>query len=383
MNGILVTLVTVLLIIASAFFVIIEFSLLAARRNRLEQEAGESRAARAAVRGLNELTVMLAGAQLGITVCTFALGAITKPAVDYSLGPVLQGWGVPAGVAGTVSFIFSLVFVTFLHLVIGEMAPKSWAIAHPERSAKLVSLPARGFIFLVKPLLQFVNIVANKLVMASGVEPVDRAAVGGRDIDTIRALVEQSASAGALAPEFETQISGVAELQHMTVADIAGAVRPQATVAAGATAGEVRAVSQETGYKRILVADGGLTQPAGADVSQGEGAPELVGEAAAKSGATVPTGIVHVRDVLLSDAAEEIAPHVREVMTIDASTPVYEAFGLMREKSEHVAVVLDGGEYAGVLSLKSILTKLLPAVEKRLPEDSEQREEAQELIDRG
>lgn len=426
MNGIIVTLVTVLLIIASAFFVIIEFSLLAARRNRLEQEAGESRAARAAVRGLNELTVMLAGAQLGITVCTFALGAITKPAVDYSLGPVLQDWGIPAGIAGTASFIFSLVFVTFLHLVIGEMAPKSWAIAHPERSAKLVALPARGFIFLVKPLLQFVNVVANKLVKASGVEPVDRAAVGGRDIDTIRALVEQSTSAGALAPEFETQISGVAELQHMTVADIAGAARPQATVAAGATAGEVRAVSHKTGYKRILVADGGVMVPKGAaaregavsstgsngvadmggsgagsagasGVAAGSGsaagsvgastdsgacAPELVGESAARSGATVPTGIVHVRDVLLSDAAEAIAPHVREVMTIDASTPVYEAFGLMREKSEHVAVVLQDGEYAGVLSLKAILTKLLPAVEKSFPEDSGEREEAQELIDR-
>lgn len=357
MNGIVVTLVTVLLIIASAFFVIIEFSLLAARRNRLEQEAGESRAARAALRGLNELTVMLAGAQLGITVCTFALGAITKPAVDYAVGPLLEGWGVPAGVAGTASFIFSLVFVTFLHLVIGEMAPKSWAIAHPERSAKLVGLPARGFISLVKPLLQFVNVVANKLVKASGVEPVDRAAVGGRDIDTIRALVEESASAGALAPEFETQISGVAELQHMTVRDIAGAERPQATVAAGAKAGEVREVSHKTGYKRILVAD--------AAVAEGR-----------------PTGIVHVRDVLLSDAAEDVAPHVREVMTIDAATPVYEAFGKMREQSEHVAVVLDGGEYVGVLSLKQILTKLLPAVEKRFPEDSDARDEAQELIDR-
>ncbi|QFQ03366.1 hypothetical protein CUROG_10170 [Corynebacterium urogenitale] len=388
MNGIVVTLATSALIVASAFFVIVEFSLLAARRNRLEQEAGESRSARAALRSLNELTVMLAGAQLGITVCTFALGAVTKPAVDHALGPQLQEWGIPAAIAGTVSFVFSLVFVTFLHLVVGEMAPKSWAIAHPERSAKLVSMPARGFIMLVKPLLQFVNVMANKLVKATGVEPVDRAAVGGRDIDTIRALVEQSANAGALAPEFETQISGVAELQHMTVAEIAGAARPQATVSEGATAGEVRAVSQKTGYKRILVAGAagdvsgsdrvGAVRVAGAaDVTGASDAAGGGNPVASSSGGNrtpaAPMGIVHVRDVLLADAEEQIGPHVREVMTITESTPVYEAFARMRERSEHIAVVIDeNGAYSGVLSIKSILTKLLPVVEKRIPEESEQ-----------
>ena len=94
MNPFVVTLVTVGLIVASGFFVILEFALLGARRHRLEAEAETSRAARAALRGMNELTMMLAGAQLGITLCTFALGAITKPAVDAWLGPLLQDVGV-------------------------------------------------------------------------------------------------------------------------------------------------------------------------------------------------------------------------------------------------------------------------------------------------
>ncbi|MFP3440961.1 CNNM domain-containing protein, partial [Pantoea sp. SIMBA_133] len=118
-----------------------EFSLLGARRHRLEAEAGRSRAARAALKGVDELTLMLAAAQLGITLCTFALGAITKPAVDAWLGPVLEDWGIPAAAAGTASFVLSLLAVTFLHLVIGEMAPKSWAIAHPETAAKAVAVP--------------------------------------------------------------------------------------------------------------------------------------------------------------------------------------------------------------------------------------------------
>ena len=94
-NPLVVVLVTALLIVLSAFFVVIEFALLGARRHRLEEQAERSASARAAVRGMNELTVMLAGAQLGITACTFALGAVTKPAVDAWLGPVFAGWGAP------------------------------------------------------------------------------------------------------------------------------------------------------------------------------------------------------------------------------------------------------------------------------------------------
>ena len=90
-----VTLVTVALIALSALFVIVEFALLGARRHRLEELAPTKRSARAALRGMNDLTLMLAGAQLGITVCTFALGAVTKPALDAWMGPALVSAGLP------------------------------------------------------------------------------------------------------------------------------------------------------------------------------------------------------------------------------------------------------------------------------------------------
>lgn len=147
MNGWVVTLVTIGLIILSAFFVIIEFALLGARRHRLEERAADDGASRAALRSMNELTVMLAAAQLGITVCTFALGAVTKPALDGWLGPVLTSVGLPAWLAGGAAFVVSLLVVTFLHLVVGEMAPKSWAIAHPETAARVVSPIARAYVW--------------------------------------------------------------------------------------------------------------------------------------------------------------------------------------------------------------------------------------------
>ena len=98
-NPLMVAAVTAALIILSAFFVVIEFALLGARQHRLEKDAESSASARAALRGMNELTIMLAGAQLGITACTFALGAVTKPAVDGWLGPVFSSWGAPAQLA--------------------------------------------------------------------------------------------------------------------------------------------------------------------------------------------------------------------------------------------------------------------------------------------
>ncbi len=331
-NPLTVSAVTALLIMLSAFFVIIEFSLLGARRHRLEADASTNRSSRAALRGINELTMMLAGAQLGITACTFALGAVTKPAVDAWLGPVFASWGVPGGLAGGAAFALSLLFVTFLHLVIGEMAPKSWAIAHPETSAKLIGLPSRGFIWLVRPLLEWINEMANRLVAASGVTPVDRVAVGGQDVDTIRHLVEHSASVGVLDASFRTQLSDVLELEKLTIEALIPAQSTPTAVPSGATVADVREAAARSGHMRILVED-----------STG-GAP----------------GVVHVRDTLLEPLDRPVTDLSRPAFTLSATTPVYEALGLIRGESEQLAAVMHEGRFIGVITLADVLRRVLP-----------------------
>ena len=271
MHGpLIVMLVTTALIVLSAIFVIMEFSLLGARRHRLEAEAGRSRAARAALKGVDELTLMLAAAQLGITLCTFALGAITKPAVDAWLGPVLEDWGIPAAAAGTASFVLSLLAVTFLHLVIGEMAPKSWAIAHPETAAKAVAVPARAFVWTVRPLLLLANRLANRLVTLSGVTPVDQAAVGGYDAAAIRQLVEHSAAAGTLDRQNHEALAGALDLQTLTLGDLLPQGQHPVKVAPDADVEAVQNAAACSGHLRILV--------------QPDHTPESV------------PGVVHVRD---------------------------------------------------------------------------------------
>lgn len=331
-DPLIVTLVTVALIALSALFVIIEFALLGARRHRLEELAPTSGSARAALRGMNDLTLMLAGAQLGITVCTFALGAVTKPAVDAWLGPVLVDAGLPLWLAGGMAFALSLFFVTFLHLVVGEMAPKSWAIAHPERSALAVGVISRAYIWPLRPLLALVNQLANRLVKASGVEPVDKAAVGGRDAATIRQLVEHSVKAGTLEPEMQQQLSGLIDLGTIPVASLINEGGTPTQVGLNATASDVRAAGLASGHMRILMTGAG----------------------------TVPV-VVHVRDTLILPDTAPVDRIARPAHVLAPATPVHEALASMRAASIQLAVIMESGRLLGVVSLSDIVKRVLPS----------------------
>ncbi|MEL7974408.1 hemolysin family protein [Isoptericola sp. F-RaC21] len=328
---------TVVIIALSAFFVAVEFALLGARRHRLEDAAPTSRSARAALRSSSELTLLLAGSQLGITACTLALGAVTKPAVHHWLTPLFAAWGAPYWAADVAGFVLALVLVTFLHLVVGEMAPKSWTIAHPEASATLLALPMRAFMWLTRPVLRWLNALANWCLRAVGVEPVDHIEAG-HDPTTLRHLVEHSANVGALDAAYSAQIAGALELETLTVDTlVAPGARPTA-VPAGATAADVRAASVTSGHLRILLRDGG---------DDGE-----------------VTGVVHVRDTLPLDDDAPVAPVARAPFVLDASTTVHAAIARLREAGEQLALVRRDGRTLGVVTLADVLRRLLPQPEE-------------------
>ncbi|WP_036960508.1 CNNM domain-containing protein, partial [Promicromonospora kroppenstedtii] len=242
-NPWVVLVATVVIIALSAFFVAVEFALLAAKRHRLEDAAPTSRSARAALRSSGELTVLLAGSQLGITVCTLALGAITKPAVHHWLTPLFETWGAPYWAADVAGFVLALVIVTFLHLVVGEMAPKSWAIAHPEASATMLALPMRAFMVVTRPVLLALNGAANWCLRRVGVEPADQVA-SGQGPDDLRHLVEHSASVGALDVAYSDQLSGALDLRRLTVEDLLADHAAPSAVGHGATAAQVQEASR-------------------------------------------------------------------------------------------------------------------------------------------
>ena len=331
MSAVTVTLITVALIAASAFFVAVEFALLAAKRHRLEDAAATSRSARAALRSSTELTVLLAGSQLGITIATLALGAVTKPAVHHWLTPVFETWGLAQWAADVAGFALALIFVTFLHLVVGEMAPKSWAIAHPETSATLLAIPMRGFMFLTRPLLKALNEMANWCLRRVGVEPSEQLATG-QNPDDLRHLVEHSAHVGALDASYSTHITGALELQTLTVEDLIRTGSTPTAVPADATMAAIRSATQSTGHLRVLVGDAGAVH-----------------------------GVVHVRDTLAEADDRPVGAVMRPVFTLAATTPVYSALTTMRETRNHLAVVVADGKVLGVVTLADVLSRLFPS----------------------
>jgi CBS domain containing-hemolysin-like protein len=320
--------VSVALIAASAFFVAVEFALVAARSYRLEEAAQTSASGRAALRSARDLSLLLAGSQLGITLCVLGLGAVTKPAVDRALQPLFEGWGVPAAVAGVVSFVLSLVVVTFLHLVVGEMAPKSWAISHPERSAILLALPMRAFMVVTRPLLVALNGMANRCLRLVGVEPVDEMA-SGRNPDDLRELVAHSARTGTLDEERRDQLVTALELERTPLRALA---HDPVGVGADDDVERIRTVARETGHLRLIVRDGGR-----------------------------PVGFVHVRDTLTRPPGTTARDLMRPVLTLAADTPSYVAVSTMRERRSHIVLVESEGGPIGLVTLADLVDRLLPA----------------------
>ncbi len=207
--------------------------------------------------------------------------------------------------------MLALAIVTFLHLVIGEMAPKSWAIAHPERAATILAIPMRMFMALTRPVLIALNRAANWCVRKVGVDPIDELGEG-QDPETLRHLVEHSAAAGALDPRYYRNLATALELEKLTVGDIVSRTSSLSTVAADADPAAIQAMSRLTGHQRILVS----------------GDDQAV------------AGVVHVRDSLRADAEAQARDLMRPVLRLGSELPVYRALHLMRQTRNHLAMVV-------------------------------------------
>jgi CBS domain containing-hemolysin-like protein len=217
-----------------------------------------------------------------------------------------------------------------VHLVIGEMAPKSWAIAHPERSAILLALPMRAFMTVTRPVLVALNALANVCLRQVGVEPVDELAAG-HNPDDLRELVAHSAETGTLDRERHDRLVTALELDSATLGTL---VRPHAavsTVGADADAEEIRELTRRTGHLRLVVRDG----------------EQLV-------------GVVHVRDALAAPADTRARSLMHPVLTLSADEPAYAALRTMRERRSHLTLVRDGSELVGVVTMQDLLDRLLP-----------------------
>ncbi|WP_433324696.1 hemolysin family protein [Spirillospora sp. CA-294931] len=323
---------TAFLLVANGFFVAAEFALVAAKRPRLERAAAQgSRTAASAVAGIRELSLMLAGAQLGITMCSLGLGLVSEPVIADALTPLFHAAGMPSTASHAVAFVLALGLVTFLHMVVGEMAPKSWAIVRPERSAMMLAMPFRAFTTVVRPVLAALNAVTNLLIRMIGVRPRDEISVS-RTPEQLRSLALESRRLGLIE---ETELHLLTAALDAPRAPLKGLVTPVAdivSVPATAVPQEVLDTAARTGRTRIML--------------QGPG-PRMV----------------HVRDAYLARARGRRTPAgelAHPVPTFPVGTPVAEAVAALQAAQSHLGLVRgEDGRVAGLISLDDLLTTLL------------------------
>lgn len=339
-------LLTVVLLAANAFFVASEFALISARRDRLEALAEQGKqSAVTVIRAGENLSLMLAGAQLGITVCSILLGRVAEPAVAHLLEVPFGFLGIPDAVMHTVSFLVALSIVVTLHVLLGEMVPKNIAIAGPESTAMLLIPVYLVFIRVARPFIAFYNWCANVTLRTFGVEPKDELDVTVSTVE-LSEMIAESLSEGLLDPEEHSRLTRALQIRNRVVNDVAIPLRkiravPVAHEGAGPTVGVLEEALTETGYSRFPVADSGG---------------EFI-------------GYLHIKDVLpmVDDPHDETtvvdSSMVRPLPRVPASLPLPDALSRLRRSNSHLALVTGAdGKVTAVVALEDLVEDLVGTV---------------------
>ena len=323
-------LVSLLLLVLNAFFVAAEFALVASKRHRLEDLAEKgSVAARSAVKGSRELSLMLAGAQLGITLCTLGLGSLAKPAVAELLTPVFTFLRLPEAAAYPIAVVLAVGIVVFLHMVVGEMAPKSWAIAHPERSAVLLALPFRGFAWVVRPALSLLNAMANACLRLVRVQPVDELAQvhGPKELQLLLASAHEH---GQLAEPEHRVLAGAIALDTTPLAEAVVPLERVIGVPTTASCADAEAVSRQSGRSRLVVTEQGR-----------------------------PVGLAHVRDVVRAAPDAPVTTVTAPVVRVAAGLSLLDALSVLRGRRAQLALVDSPSGPVGIVTMEDLLERVL------------------------
>lgn len=323
--------VAIALLAGNAFFVGAEFALITARRTQIEPRAAEgSRAGRLTLRAMERVSLMMAGAQLGITMCSLGLGAIGEPAVAHVLEVPLAALGISGALLHTIAFVIALAIVVFLHMVLGEMVPKNIAIAGPERSAMFLGPALYGVVTVLKPLIVFLNWLANRVLRAIRVTPREEVA-SAFTADEVAAFVAESREQGILDEYEHALLAGALTIGVETVAAVTVPLAELVALPRDVTPADAEAACVRTGYSRFP-----LTGPDGAMI-----------------------GYLHVKDVLGVPADRIDAPigqHlVRPLASIAQDATLEDALAAMQTRGTHMALVTTDGQVTGAAMLEDVV----------------------------
>jgi CBS domain containing-hemolysin-like protein len=331
--------VTVLLLGLNALFVGAEFALISARRTQIEPRAAQgSRAAKLTLRAMERLSLVMAAAQLGITICTLGLGAVSEPVVAHLLEPAFEALRVPDALVHPLAFVIATALIVYAHVILGEMVPKNIALAVSERSALILGPFMLAVVLVMRPFVVTLNALANGILRLLRVQPKEEV-TSSFTHDEVAGMVADSRREGLFDADEYDLLSGALDFHAGTVEQVLLASADLVTLPVGCSVGDVEAACASTGYSRFPVTSG-----------DGE---ELI-------------GYLHIKDVLTTDERERVEPvaatHVRQLATASPRSSLYDALRAMQVQGTHMARVADGQRVLGVVMLEDVLEELVGEV---------------------
>ncbi|WP_030676707.1 hemolysin family protein [Streptomyces sp. NRRL B-1347] len=320
-------------LVVNAFFVGAEFALISVRRSQIEPHAEDGdRRAKSVLWGLQHVSVLMAAAQLGITLCTLVLGVVAEPAIAHLLEPLFDAVGVPHGLVHPISFVIALAVATYLHMLLGEMIPKNVALAEPVRSALLLGPPLVTLARALRPVVFTINAFANGILKLLRVETKDEVAATFSDAELAR-IVQDSSDAGLIDDRAQERLHDALELGRRPVRDVVLPLERVVYARVGVTPEKLERLSADSGFSRFPVVDEGR---------------RIV-------------GYLHVKDAL------EVSPRdlpfrvadMRPIARVRETTPLDGVLTAMRGSRTHVAAVLGAdGRLAGMVTMEDVLREL-------------------------
>lgn len=328
----------VLLLIANAFFVGAEFAVISARRSQIEPKADAgSKRAKTALYAMEHATLMLATSQLGITVCSLMILNVSEPAIHHLLVGPLSWTGLSVEAVSIAAFVITLLLVSYLHVVFGEMVPKNAAFSMPDQAVLLLAPPLVAVSRVLRHIIAALNATANGVLRLFGVEPKSETN-STFTLEEVASIVSHSTREGVL-EDRSGALTAAFEFTTKRASDLLVPLDKLVVLPAGATPADVEAAVARHGFSRYLLA--------------GESG-EL-------------RGYVHIKDLVrLGDhRVNEPIPdkRVREMLSIHADTELEDVLARMQARGIHLARIHDSqGRELGVVFLEDVIELLVGEV---------------------
>jgi len=340
-------LITLLLVGLNGFFVAAEFAIVKVRLSQIELIARTGNPfAPMAKKIVEHLDSYLSATQLGITLASLGLGWVGEPVVSKVIGQLLRGLGLDLheDTLHSISLPIAFSIITVLHIVLGELAPKSLAIQRPEAVTLATSIPLRMFYIVFKPFIWILNTISNRLLRMIGVEPGLEQEL--HSADEIRYLIEESSKGGMMEISETELISNVFDFGETTAASI---MVPRGNVCAidiALTGEQMFAKVLEEGYSRMPVYKGSIDNI---------------------------LGIVYTKDlVMLMNYRNLIVIQdiMRPAFFVQEGDKIKMILREMQRRKAHLAIVSDEfGGTAGIITLENIMEELVGDIQDEYDEE--------------